>query len=452
LTTRPSSSRTTLALVLVALAITSACRGKEEPAKVSLPALRFAGVDLEYALDRVATEAGWVVGLDEISDKDQSPDLGLVRVDLDLPGGSLDDALRTLKEKVGGFDYSLENGVVYVRSNLLVNQKTALDVPLLEAGSFHGELSELIKYIMARHPSSFISVEHIQGGFVGPAVDLEIPAKASVKDALLLYARTAKAGWLIRRGGLMTYDTQGEPAIIGTTIQPRGPRKTTSRLPAVHNKLSGAAALADMSDRLKQTLLVYDRTVLQDVRGILNLALQRDPKLPLKETLDNLAASGFGPGSWHFHWKEEDGVPVVRTNHFLYYLRGRDLISEPLLAGEFEGSLPELARWINTHMKSPKGDVLMGGEITEGMPKGKIKIESGETVHQALLAFAKASGVSPYVLVLDMLNPFTGAMIQHGRAWRGAYLQDLSEWHSKPEDIAVQGVEMPEQTAPEAPK
>src|SRR5258706_5440892 len=215
---------------------------------------------------------------------------------------------------------------------------------------------------------------------------------------------------MIRRGGQRTRDANGQTTIVGTSIEPRGPRKTTSRLPVVHNKLSGVAALADASERLKTPLLVYDRTVLQDVRGILNLALQRDPKLPLKESLDNLAASGFGPASWHFHWREEDGVPVVRSSHFLYFLRGRDLISAPLLGGEFEGSLPELARWINAHQKSPTGEGLMGGEITEGQPRAKIKIDSGETGAQAVLASAKRAGRAPYVLCRDMQNPSTGTL------------------------------------------
>lgn len=441
MTTRPSLSRSALALLLVLGAIGSGCRGKQEPAANALvPALRFAGVDLEYALERITTEAGWILGLDEISWKDQSEDLALVRVDMDLPAGTLDGTLRALRAKVGGFDFALEDGVVYVRSNLLVDTKTALDIPLLKGGHFRGELAELIKYIMIRHPSSFITVNQIQDGFAGPPVDLEIPENASVKQALMLYARTAKAGWVIRRGGQITRDANGQVAIIGTSIQPRGPRKTASRLPRSYNKLSGVAALADASARLRIPFVVYDRSVLQDPRGVLNLVMQADPKLELAETLDNLGASGFGPASWHFRWREEDGVPVMRSNHFLYYLRGRDLISAPLLGGEFEGSLPELARWLNTHQKSPTGEVLMGGEIVEGAPRAKIRVESGETVHQALLAFAKAAGVSPCVIVLDLLNPFSGIMIQNPRAWRGAYVQDLSEWVTKPGDRSVLGV------------
>ena len=82
----------------------------------------------------------------------------------------------------------------------------------------------------------------------------------------------------------------------------------------------------------------------------------------------------------------------------------------------------------------------MGGEIAEGMPKGKIRIDSGETVHQGLLAFAKASGVSPYVIVLDMQNPFSGKMIERPGAWSGAYLQDLSEWRTQPGDEKATGL------------
>ena len=85
---------------------------------------------------------------------------------------------------------------------------------------------------------------------------------------------------------------------FGTSIEPRGPRKSVSRLPAVYNRLSGAAALANASQRLDVPFVVYDRSVLQDVRGIMNLALQNDPRLPLDQTLDNLSTSGFGPASW----------------------------------------------------------------------------------------------------------------------------------------------------------
>jgi hypothetical protein len=432
--------RTGLAIALSGALAGAGCGGKKEAQVPNVPAFRFAGVTAEYALERIATEAGWVLCLDEASPKDKAPDLALVRVDMDLPAGTLDDTLRRLRDAIGLFNYSLEDGVVYARSNELTKDKTTLDQPMLKGGKFKGELAELIPAIMREHPSSFIHLQQISGGFAGPPTEIDIPKNSSVKDALLLYARSAKAGWLIRRSSEFTRDASGAPAIIGTTIEPRGPRKTTSRLPVIYNRMSSISALADASLRTNTPIVVYDRSLLQDTRGILNFVINADPKVPLDQTFKLLGESGFGPTEWHFHWAQENDVWVLRTSHFLYFLRGRDLLSQQLLAGDFEGTLPELARFINTHQRSPNGEVMMGGEIAEGMPKGKIRIESGETVHQALLAFAKASGVSPYVIVLDMQNPFSGKMIDRPGSWRGAYLQDLSEWRTKPGDEKVLGI------------
>lgn len=444
MSTRVSRICVALVATLALVAVLDGCgRSKKKeagPGGPNVPALRFAGVDLEYALDRIATEAGVVIALDEIMPKDQGPDLSLIRVDLDLPAGSLDQTMRLLREKVGGFDYQIFPEVLYVRSNLNVDQKTSIDVPLLEGGRFEGDLAGLAKMIMAHHPSSYINVQYIQGHSAGGVVQLEIPDKSSVKDALIQYAAAAKYGWVMRRAGQLTHDAEGKPAIFGTSIEPREPRPGTSRLPAIYNRLSGAAALANASKRLETPFVVYDRSVLQDVRGIMNLALQNDPILPLDETLNNLGQSGFGPGSWHFHWKDVDGVPVLMTNHFLYYLRGRDILGKTLLPGEFEGSLPELARWINAHVKDPSGEVLMGGEIVAGQPTGKVKAEASTTVAQAIEQFARSSRSSPYVIILDMQNPFTGAFVEHPRAWRGAYLQDLAEWRTQPGDLRFDGV------------
>ncbi|HTO53914.1 MAG TPA: hypothetical protein VMR50_11050 [Myxococcota bacterium] len=438
--TRASTFGTAFALVLACALAGAGCGGKKEAEAPKVPLLRFAGVNLEYALGRVATEAGWVLALDEINPKDLSPDLGLKRVDLDIPAGTLDDAMRRLRDQVGGFQYSLEDGIVYVRSDSLAGQKTSLDEPLLKGGKFHGDLGDLILSIMREHPSSFIRLTRVQDGFAGGAVDIEIPKDASVRTALVTYARAAKAGWVIRRSNELIHDEQGRPAVVGTGIQPLGPRPAPTSLPDIYTKLSGTSALADMVLRLNQPLLVYDRSALQDVRGVLDFSILGDPKMPLPKSLELLAKSGWGPQNWHFHYREEDGVTVLRTNTFLYYLRGRDFLANPMLGGDFEGSLPELARWINAHQKSPTGDVLMGGEIADGMRKGKIHVESGQTIHQVLLAFTKASGISPYVVVLDMLNPISGMMVERAGAWKGAFIMDLTDWHTNPGDEHVLGV------------
>src|SRR5262245_10944378 len=129
-TVRTPISRISALLATLALALFGAgCGGSAKKADAggpSVPALRFAGVDLEYALERIATEAGLVIALDEIMPKDQSPDLRLIRVDVDLPAGSLEQVMNTLREKIGGFDYRIYPGVLYVRSSLLIDQKTSL--------------------------------------------------------------------------------------------------------------------------------------------------------------------------------------------------------------------------------------------------------------------------------------------------------------------------------------
>ncbi|HTO09492.1 MAG TPA: hypothetical protein VMR86_20750 [Myxococcota bacterium] len=438
--TRVFGLRAGLAVALLCALGAAGCGGKKQAAPIpNVPAFRFAGVDLEFALERIVGESGWVLCLDLAVPKDKTPDLSLIRVDMDLPAGTLDETLRRLRDAFGLYSYSLEDGVVYVRSNELTKDKTALDQPFMNGGKFHGELAELIRFIMVEHPTAFINLQQIAGGFAGPPTEFEIPKGASVKDTLVLYSRAAKAGWQIRRSADWTRDAAGKPAIMGTTIEPRPARKTSSRVPLAHNVLSAVSALADAAQRMSLPFVVYDRSVLQDTRGALNFVINKDPQFPVEKTLSALGNSGFGPTEWHFHYVEEDGVWVLRTSHFLYFLRGRDFLSAPLLAGEFEGSLPELARFINTHQKSPNGEVLMGGEIVDGLAKGKIRVEPGETVHQALVAFAKASGVSPYVVVLDMQNPFSGAMLDRPGVWRGAYLQDLQEWHTQPGDERVLG-------------
>jgi hypothetical protein len=425
---RPLASRL---LVLALTAGILACGSETKMAGSGLPvirALQFAGVDLAYALERIAAEAGMPLALDEITPRDMSPDLGLYRVDIDLPAGPVDSSLRALKAGVGGFDFEIKDGVIYARSQLSLDAKTPIDLPLLPAKQFKGTIQDLVTLVLTSIPTSFVTVERVVGGPEAPAVEFEIADKSSVKDAFVQYARASKLGWQLQRAGFVVDDTNYGKAIVGTSIELRRPRTSVSRLPQVINKVSTVTALAAASARLNAPMVVLDRSVMMTPRGFLNMSPQVDPRAPLTETLDELGESGWGPKNWHFKWRTDDGVPVIESARFLYMLAGRDLFREELLAGEFEGSLPELARWINTHMKNPSGEVLMGGEIVAGQPRGKFTVPSGMTVMQALIAFAKASQVSPCVTLLDLTNPMSGKQVTHPHAWKGAYLQDLAEW------------------------
>ena len=430
-----------LATPLIATTLVAAwvgCSSGTDANKTEMPqikALRFAGVDLEYALERVAAEAGMPLALDEIRPEDNTPDLALYRVDVDLPAGPLDAALRKLKEAAGAIDFEILGGVIYVRSNLLVSTKTPIDLALLGKKSFKGSLKDLVEHVLATIPKSYIALESVAGNPEPPVVEFEIADKASVKDVLLQYASAAKLGWTMFRAGNVVNDPTHGIAIVGTSIQARYPRTSTSRRPQGYNLMSTTGALATESARLGVPMVVLDRSVLLNTRGFLNLSSQNASGYALKETIDDLAESGWGPERWHFKWKMDGDVPVIESRDFLHRLAGRDLLRAELLAGEFEGSLPELARWINSHMKRRTTDVLMGGEIVEGQRRAKITIAPGTTVQQALVMFAKSSGVSAHFVLLGGVNPLSGKLIAHPNAWQGAYLQDLSEWLPTKEEL-----------------
>ncbi len=433
--------RCLLATPLIAVALlvgVTGCGSGGDSGTPGLPkikALQFAGVDLEYALERIAAEAGMPLALDQIRPEDRSPDLGLYRVDVDLPAGSVDQVLAALKKSAGGIDFEIVDGIVYVRSNLLVTSKTPIDLPMLPKSTFKGTISDLANYIQKSVPKSFVAVERVVGDPEPPAVEFEIADKSSVKDALLQYARAAKLGWTMLRAGNVVNDPEYGVAVVGTSLQMRYPRTTTSRRPQVFNLMSTTGALASASARLNVPMVVLDRTVLMNTRGFLNLSSQKEQIVPLKACLDELAESGWGPEHWHFKWKMVDDVPVIESRDFLATLAGRDLLREELLAGEFEGSLPEFTRWLNTHRKKPTHEVLMGGEVVEGQKRGKLTIASGTTLQQALVAFAKASGVGINFVLLGSTNPLSGKIVSHPKAWQGAFVQDLAEWIPTAEEL-----------------
>ena len=398
-------------------------------------AMKFAGADLEYALERIAAEAGMPLALDQIRTEDNTPDLGMYRVDLDLPPGPVDEALRELADAAGGIDFEIVNGVIYVRSNMLVNTKTPIDQPLLPKHSFKGDINALVAFVAKSIERSYVAVERVVGDPEPPVVEFEIADKASVRDILLQYAQASKLGWTMLRAGHVVADPKLGVAVVGTAIQLRYPRTSVSRRPQVFNLASTTAALAAASARLNVPMLVLDRSVIMNSRGFLNLSSQLEQQVPLEECLDDLAQSGWGPEHWHFKWKMDDGVPVIESRDYLSKLAGRDLLREELLAGEFEGSLPEFARWLNTHRKNPTKEVLMGGEIVEGQKRGKITVASGTTLQQALVMFARASGVGIHFVLLGSVNPLSGQALTHPNAWIGAYIQDLAEWIPTAEEL-----------------
>ncbi len=95
--------------------------------------------------------------------------------------------------------------------------------------------------------------------------------------------------------------------------------------------------------------------------------------------------------------------------------------------GRFEGTLPELARWLNQNRAKPPQKILMGGEITGKGPRARLQIAEGETVEAVLLDFAKASG-SGWNLVLLEPDPERPSTQPAANTWDGAFLTPLELW------------------------
>jgi hypothetical protein len=316
-----------------------------------------------------------------------------------------------------------------------VKSVTAIDQPVLPKHSFKGDINTLLEFITKAIPKSYIKVERDGRAPPPPVVEFEIADKSTVRDVLLQYSRAAKVGWTMLRAGHMVNDPRLGPAVVASTVELRWPLTSTSRRPRVYNQASTIGAIAMTSERLGVPVLVLDRSVIMTTRGFLNLSVQFPLEVPLEACLNDLSQSGFGPENWHFKWKMDGDVPVIESRDYLSKLAGRDLLREELLAGEFEGSLPQFARWLNEHRKNPTHEVFMGGEVVEGQKRAKLTIAPGTTVQQALVDFARASRVSVYVALLGTVNPLSGKTLTHPNAWQGAFLQDLSEWTPTPEEL-----------------
>jgi hypothetical protein len=103
-------------------------------------------------------------------------------------------------------------------------------------------------------------------------------------------------------------------------------------------------------------------------------------------------------------------------------------LNDTVTGGKFEGTLPELARWINENRSKPPKKVLMGGEITGKGPASKLEIAEGTTVEEALLDFARASGAGWNLVLIDELTPDAPVRELPANAWLGAYLMPLESW------------------------
>lgn len=414
--------------LIAVLGLASAACGQKDERRVEgehlIPELRFAGVDLIYALRRVAGEADVLLVLDEIRPQDASlQDLGFERIDIDLPAGPIQQALETLRGEVqGAFDYRLEDNILVVRSIKSLKAETSLDKTLLPAGTLTVNFKELVNWIYATVPGSLLRIGSRIGQPVYKKVTLEIPPNTSVMDLFLMYAKAVDSGLRIRRAGYMYKDGQNDKVVantLGMWI------KLDKPVLLLRSRMARSAiwTLAEIESRTGTPITVIDRSVMNDNRGVLNFSNRLDPKTPVEDAVDLLSgATEDTPGD--YGWVNDDGVIKIKTHLFLYYLPGRDLLDEKVNGGSFEGTLAELTRWLNANRKNPSPKVLMAGEIDPTQKRGTIEVEDGTRVEDVLYQFARASGQGWVVVIKDSTSPLQPLT----NTWAGAWVTPLEEW------------------------
>jgi hypothetical protein len=394
----------------------------------AIPGLRFAGVSLVYALRRIAAEADMLLALDEIQSGPTAVDLARYRIDFDLEPGPATAALNRLKQHTKTFDYLVFDNVIYVRSRLAVDAVTALDTKDLAATKLTVDLEELVKWIMRTQPRSYLVVRRKSGEPIFRKVDLDIPENSSVLDVLLMYAKAVDRGWRIRRAGQRITDGQGRPGIVASSVALWPPLKEPDPFPRARRKNSITAALASVERRTGTPICIKDRTVLGDILGSLGRHRKNDPGWPVQESVEVLAWAGVRSSLGDYEWEWQDGIMKITSQHYLYFLPGRDLVRDTVTGGVFEGNLAELARWINQNRSTPPGKVLMGGEITGEEPRARLEIAEGSSVETVLTDFARASGAGWNLTIVDALTPDESAKPLPENAWRGAHLTPLKAW------------------------
>lgn len=392
-----------------------------------IPALRFAGVDFIYALRRIAAEANMLLALDEIQPRDMGPDLDRFRIDLDLEAGPVRATLEQLKAQTGAFEFMLSDNVIYVRSQLSLAQTTGFDTKDLPETKFKGNIEDLVRWIMANRPSTFLKAKLVRGEPIFRVVEIEVAKNSSVLDLLLTYTKKANRGWRVRRAGQATRDPQGRLAVIANSVALWGPLDEPNVLPRSRMEDSIVAALASVSERTKTPICITDVSPLGNFRGWLDYGHKVDPQMDARESVGTLAWSGGNTAADHYAWETLDGIIRVYSQLYKRRLSGQDLLHDTVKGGTFEGTLPELARWLNRNRSKPAKMVLMGGEITGEGRRTRLDVPKGATIEEVLVDFAKSSGECWNWVSVEAAgdSPPTNSSVH---AWQGAYLAPLARW------------------------
>jgi len=398
-----------------------------------VPALSFAGVDLQYALRRIAGEADLPFVIDEVKQKgsisEDIQDLRLERIDIDLPAGHLRDALRTLHEHVPAFDYQVKEGLMLVRSNRALNEYTALDVKDIPAAEIEVDMYGLVRWMTSIRPRTLLRDGNILGQPVRKKATLKIPENSSALDVFSQFAREIQWGILIRRAGYVVDRDPEKITVAASTVELLNALARPQPLTPWRDRNAAIYALANIADRTGANICVVDRAMLGDGRGDLNFRRRSDPDLSALESVQLLSEIGMEPA---FSFEEDKhGILRVHSRAFTWYPTGRDLLESPVKGGTFEGTLAQLGRWINQNHKGKHYKVVMGGEVISDAPRVKLEIAEGSLVSDVLYEFASKAGEGWTLVIRDQKYPSKDKEAKPVGTWTGGYLRRLQDWGPK---------------------
>jgi hypothetical protein len=422
------------ALALLAFTL-SACQEDTSPSRPAptgaaltpVPALRFAGASALLVLRRVAAEANLLLVVDEFKDAESNPDLLYVDVDVDLPAGPVYEALMKLEELTEAFGFAIHENVIYVRSRRLTESSTQLDANFLKAHEFSGALPKLTRYLMKRAPRTLLRSLPSEGQPYHQKVTLQIERGDSVIDVLLRYSIAANRGLWIQRAGHLVEEEEEGTSFMASTVQLWSNPGVVTYVPTLRQTQSVVTALADAQRITKTPIAVFDRAVIPDLRGALDYQVKvYREAYTFEENMRALGHNARGPNP-DFDWAMQDGVAVVRSGHHQLWVSGLDLLEEKVAGGGFEGTLPELVRWINQQRVAPTPRRLMGGEITGSGRRGALEVAEGTTLRQVLIDFARASGEGFNYVIVESAQ-VEAEDVSDPRRSRGAFITRLSDW------------------------
>jgi hypothetical protein len=398
-----------------------------------IAALSFAGVDLQYALRRIAGEADLPFVIDEVKQKgsisEDIQDLRLERIDIDLPAGQLKDSLRMLYEHVPVFDYQVKDDLMLVRSNRALSEYTALDVKDIPAAEIEVDMYGLVRWMTQIRPRTLLRDGNILGQPVRKKATLKISENSSALDVFALFAREIDWGILIRRAGYVVDRDAEKLTVAASTVELIHALKKPQPLTPWRDKNAAIYALASIADRTGANICVIDRAMLGDGRGDLNFRRRSDPDLGALESVQLLSEIGMEPA---FSFEEDEhGVLRVHSRAFTWYPTGREILESPVKGGTFEGTLAQLGRWINANHRGKHHKVLMSGEVTPDAPSVKLEIAEGTLVSDVLYEFARKAGEGWTLVIRDQKYPSKDKESMPVGSWTGGYLRRLQDWGPK---------------------